>query len=337
MVSSTGGSRATRACPRQQRELRIAGGPACMGACRKIGTNPSKGAARSAEGLPRREPSCPGNLGRRREHLHGDVQVRADDNARRSRESRDGEQLNDERPERACRLDLIKTEPNRETPPHGGTHQLLVSGWRKPGRMPGEHVAAGAAAVRADGTRDGPSERRERQVGVLDELGTVWRSRGGSRCRASLHGDSNTPDPESAASTSSARSTHAGQGSPAGVRGRGWYRDGSEKLHTKRKAVTGAKAQTCHPSRWCRGLLWGVPIPERISALAGRPAGGPSCESDVLVMMPRAAGTRLSIVTVRCWTRVNEAARLVREGCEGRFCVGCCGLSRACHGLLAMD
>lgn len=85
--------------------------------------------------------------------------------------------------------------------------------------MPGEHGAAGAAAVRADGTRDGPSERREHQVDVLDELGTVWRSRGGSRCRASPHGDSNTPDPESAATTSSARNTQAVQGSPAGVRG----------------------------------------------------------------------------------------------------------------------
>jgi hypothetical protein len=67
--------------------------------------------------------------------------------------------------------------------------------------------------------------------------------------------------------------------------------------------VTGAKARKCHPSRWCCGLLRGVSIPERASGLAGHPAGGLSCESDVLVMMLRAAGTRLSNMTVRCWMR----------------------------------
>ena len=67
------------------------------------GRNPSKGAACShSVAVTASCRYCPSNLGQRREHACGDARVRGADTPRRFRESRNGEQLNDERPERAC-------------------------------------------------------------------------------------------------------------------------------------------------------------------------------------------------------------------------------------------
>ncbi len=47
---------------------------------------------------------------------------------------------------------------------------------------------------------------------------------------------------------------------------------------------------------------------------AGRPAGGPSCESDVTVMMQWAAGNCLGVVTVRRRTRPHGSCGKVPKG-----------------------
>lgn len=94
-------------------------------------------------------PSGSFNLDRRGELPSCEGRNRVDDKARRSDEISDGEELNHERRETACRKASRKTVPNREESALRDKGMLLRSVPRNHGRWSrGNYAVAGAADIR---------------------------------------------------------------------------------------------------------------------------------------------------------------------------------------------